>query len=114
MKTLEQAMNFEKLWEHNQGALFFKSENSSLEWKKNIAEYFFRHGAKFRDAQIAELTKKEKILEVAREWKHFWMNQRQNSEEDYQNYFNRAFGIDANMIHDLADRITKSFEEASK
>lgn len=47
------------------------------------------------------------ILEVVREWKHFWMNQTQNGEADYKNYFNRAFGIDANMSHHLAKMLYK-------
>jgi hypothetical protein len=47
----------------------------------------------------------DEILEVIRQWKHFWMNQTQNSEADQQNYFNRAFGIDANMSHHLAKLI---------
>lgn len=40
----EKAWSFEKTWHYQQGALFLKEENSSLEWKKNLAEYFFRHG----------------------------------------------------------------------
>lgn len=53
---------------------------------------------------------KERFLEIVRKWKHFWMNQTQNSEEDRQNYFNRAFGIDANMSHHLADLLHKEFK----
>jgi hypothetical protein len=45
---------------------------------------------------------KERLLEIILEWKHFWMNQRQNSQADYENYHRRAFGIDANMQHHLA------------
>ncbi|MBK7490923.1 MAG: hypothetical protein IPI17_02155 [Nitrosomonas sp.] len=37
-------MNFEDLWKHQQGALFLKEENSSREWKKSLAEYFYRMG----------------------------------------------------------------------
>jgi hypothetical protein len=48
---------------------------------------------------------REGTLEIIRKWKFFWMNQKQNSEEDFQNYFNRACGIDSNMIHHLADLI---------
>lgn len=50
---------------------------------------------------------RESILEVCREWKGFWMDQTQNSEEDRKNYFNRACGVDANMIHHLADKINE-------
>lgn len=56
---------------------------------------------------------REKILEVCREWKGFWMNQTQNSEADRKNYFNRACGIDANMIHHLADKITASINKGT-
>lgn len=48
-------------------------------------------------------------LEVIKEWKHTWMNQRQNSEADFQNYFDRAFGVDANMQHSLAKKIADRF-----
>lgn len=53
---------------------------------------------------------KEFFLKIIREWKSSWMNQRQNSEYDYENYFKRAFGVDANMMHSLANRL----EEAMK
>lgn len=53
------------------------------------------------------------ILEIIRKWKFFWMNQKQNSEEDFQNYFTRAVGIDSNMKHDLADRLFKEIEGLS-
>jgi hypothetical protein len=36
--------SFRKLLELNRGALFFKDENSSKEWKHSIADYFYRHG----------------------------------------------------------------------
>lgn len=42
------------------------------------------------------------ILEVIHEWKMFWMNQTQNNPQDYENYFHRALGVDANMSHHLA------------
>ena len=46
-------------------------------------------------------------MDAIHEWKNFWMNQRQNSEADYQNYRNRAFGVDANMKHHLAGLIAE-------
>lgn len=52
---------------------------------------------------------KELPLKVVDEWKAFWMNQKQNNEKDYQNYWRRAFGIDANMSHHLANKIEKNF-----
>ena len=39
----------------------------------------------------------EIAVEIARDWKLFWMNQKQNSKQDYDNYFRRALGVDANM-----------------
>ena len=50
---------------------------------------------------------RDQILKTIVECKHFWMNQRQNDERDFQNYFHRAAGIDSNMKHDLARRIDK-------
>ena len=44
-------------------------------------------------------------MDIVQEWKSFWLNQRQNSQEDYENYSRRAMGIDANMKHHLADLI---------
>lgn len=55
---------------------------------------------------------KEHFLKVVQEWKHFWMNQNQNSKEDHRNYFNRAFGIDANMAHHLADKLAENGKSA--
>lgn len=52
-----------------------------------------------------EMFTEDNIREVILDWKHAWMNQTQNSKEDYYNYFKRAFGIDANMQCDLARKI---------
>lgn len=54
------------------------------------------------------------VLEAVTQWKHFWMNQTQNSEADRKNYFDRAFGVDSNMKHDLARRIVQKIREARK
>lgn len=48
---------------------------------------------------------KERILEIIHAWKYYWMNQTQNSKQDFDNYRDRSWGIDANMMHDLADLI---------
>ena len=53
---------------------------------------------------------KDYFLAVVCNWKVFWMNQTQNGEEDQMNYFNRAFGVDSNMKHNLADRITETVQ----
>ncbi len=41
------AMDFYKLWDHNQGAVFLKQDENSLEMKKSLAHYFFRHGQQY-------------------------------------------------------------------
>lgn len=51
MKSKE-AWDFEKTWQYQQGALFLKEENSSLEWKKCLAEFFFRQGALYGNEQV--------------------------------------------------------------
>ena len=50
---------------------------------------------------------KDVCMHVVTEWQSFWMNQKENSEADYQNYFHRALGVDANMRHHLADKINE-------
>ncbi len=57
---------------------------------------------------------KEFFLEIIGKWKTYWMNQKQNSEQDYQNYFRRALGVDANMGHSLAKMIVKSIESEAE
>ena len=52
----------------------------------------------------------ESFLKVIRSWKTIWMNQKQNSEADYQNYLQRAFGVDANMSHSLAKMLAEDAE----
>ena len=59
--------------------------------------------------KLREALTKENILEVITQWKIFWMNQTQNSEADRKNYLNRAMGVDANMKHNLAERLVKAF-----
>lgn len=50
---------------------------------------------------------KDYFLELVERWQSIWMNQKQNSKEDYENYWRRAFRVDANMRHHLADMIAK-------
>ncbi len=54
---------------------------------------------------------KQFFLEVILKWQHFWMNQTQNSEEDFDNYFGRALGVDANMRHHLARMLAEAVEK---
>ncbi len=49
---------------------------------------------------IREMGDKEHQLETITKWKHAWM--------DEPDYFDRAFNIDSNMKHHLADTIAKA------
>lgn len=60
-----------------------------------------------QQSRAPEGLEKEKFLKIIDEWKCFWMNQRQNNEADFQNYFRRAMGVDANMEHSLARMLAK-------
>lgn len=53
---------------------------------------------------------KDELLDIIEKWQWDWMNQTQNSVQDFQNYFNKSVGIDANMRHSLADRILRVME----
>lgn len=50
---------------------------------------------------------KKVFLDTIQEWKYFWMNQKQNSEQDFQNYQRRAMAVDANMQDHLASCLEK-------
>lgn len=58
-------------------------------------------------ARIVERFDQERFLDIIDEWKCFWMNQRQNSKDDYDNYFGRAMGVDANMKYHLAKMLAE-------
>lgn len=46
----------------------------------------------------------DSILKIVEGWQQFWMNQTLDP-EDTKRYRERACGIDANMRHDLAEKI---------
>ena len=64
--------------------------------------------------RMRSLVNQQSMVEVIMEWKHFWMNQTQNDEQDYKNYLHRAMGVDANMKYDLANRIVKALRGADE
>lgn len=69
---------------------------------KDMAKDFLA-GYACANAKIEGLEKaidREAILKVCRDWKWYWMSQ----EERYKV---TAYGIDSNMIHHLADKITE-------
>lgn len=47
----------------------------------------------------------DKLLGVIESWQFAWMDVKGTDEQDRKNYFKRAFGVDANMRHDLARRL---------
>lgn len=57
---------------------------------------------------------KDHFREIITKWKFTWMNQRQNDQADFENYHRRAFGIDSNMIHSLAEMLAKDEPESPK
>lgn len=61
---------------------------------------------------LGEASDKNKIKDTIDEWILYWMNQTQNNEQDYQNYLRRAMGVDANMRHDLARRVSDKITTA--
>lgn len=52
------------------------------------------------------------FLNVVNNWKHSWMTVTGTDEKDRENYFNRAFGVDANMKHDLVRRLMHASAKA--
>lgn len=64
--------------------------------------------------KLKEICGKDFCLEVIKKWQSFWMNQRQNSQSDYENYARRAMGVDANMKHDLANRLSSALDETAQ
>lgn len=51
----------------------------------------------------------DNLKDVIREWKFAWMDIKGTDERDRKNYHRRAFGVDANMMHNLATRIESAF-----
>lgn len=54
-------------------------------------------------------SRQEFVQKEIEEWKFSWMNVEGTDEEDKNNYFHRAFLIDANMVYDLAKRLSKIY-----
>lgn len=55
--------NFEKHWEHQQGAVFLKKDEIYA-LRKNLAEYFYRMGFQDSAQRIAELEAELKELKI--------------------------------------------------
>lgn len=71
-------------------------------------------GIALRDAELLASFSKENLKDGIDQWVMFWMNQKQNNEQDYQNYLRRAIGVDANMRHHLAKKLHEQFIKAIK
>ncbi len=67
------------------------------------------HSVGSQSAKALEIDE-ESIVKVIEEWKHGWMNVAGTDEADRKNYFNRAFGIDANMKYGLARLLINHFK----
>ena len=79
------------------------AERMCLEMQEIVDEELFVREVICNDPKLLN---NEFFLKIVRDWKHSLMNQRQNDEADFQNYYNRAFGIDSNMMHSLANRLS--------
>lgn len=82
------------------------------EWKRALTVIIEQNIRYYK--VIDKLKDVEFTLKIVRDWKHFWMNQTQNSKEDHANYFSRAFGVDSNMTHHLADKIVAEVKAIEK
>lgn len=58
---------------------------------------------------VREILDADEVRQVILDWKHGWMNVTGTDEADRQNYFHRAFGVDANMQYGLARRFRERF-----
>lgn len=52
-------MNFEQLWQHQQGAVFLR-QDEIYSHRKSLAEFFFRNGQKFEQDRADMLVKQYK------------------------------------------------------
>lgn len=60
--------NFEWHWRFQQGALFLKADNHSLEWRKSLAEYFYNQGVKDVSSLFSvQLDMHERIKELEKD-----------------------------------------------
>lgn len=75
----------------------------------------FKAGAKFVAENLHMLVDENFFSEVIAKWKHRWMyDVTGTNEEDRKNYFNRAYGVDANMRYDLAKMLELAIKNLEK
>lgn len=65
-------LSFEKLWEHNQGAMFLKEKYDSLAMKKSLADYFYRHG--YQASQAEKDLHSENLSAIVRQMYRYAIN----------------------------------------
>lgn len=83
-----------------------------ISMKKEIANTCKCINPKISDYNVGHATPKpsatpitfDQVLKIVESWQFFWMNQTID-EKDTKHYRERAAGIDANMRHNLAERI---------
>lgn len=63
-----------------------------------------KHIKELEAARAKSAPTHDQVLKVVEAWQQFWMNQTLDS-EDTKRYRKRSSGIDANMRHDLAEKI---------
>lgn len=87
------------------------------EWSSNAENIYtaFKAGAKFVAENLHTLVDENFFSEVIAKWKHRWMyDVTGTNEEDRKNYFNRAYGVDANMRYDLAKMLELAIKNLEK
>ena len=87
-------------------------------WAEPLVQARARVDFKAGLAKAAEVIAKSptecELVKVIEVWKHAWMNVKGTDEADASNYFERAFGIDANMKYDLARRLVRMKQPEKK
>lgn len=57
--------------------------------------------------ELKQKLTEQNLVEIIYKWKHIWMDVKGTDQRDRENYFSRAFGVDANMIYSLARLLQK-------
>lgn len=74
--------------------------------KERLAEVLYDY-EELKDAKVEE----DVFVKIIDAWKGYWSNQTSNNQADFDNYFHRAFCVDANMKYHLAGKIHNKFIE---
>jgi hypothetical protein len=98
-----------RIWITNPDTDFLRMQNlgPQHEWL-HLTEH--KHILAEKEKRIERLNERW-LVEQILEWKYAWMDVKGTDERDRENYFHRAFGVDANMQYNLARRILAALQE---